>query len=198
GSGGDLDVQTWNGSGLASAYTGTTSATSSPKRIALADFDGDSVAATLVSGPELVAGALAPMMVVTFPPYGATLANAGVAAVAVGNREDQSTDASTTVSLQAGVEVGVGADFLDIFSAKLSAKLSTEVSATKSLDKHYSVGTKFSLKPQVDLYGDRYGAVVVGATCFHSYVYELVDPANRAGGTGHQMTMVVPVGGQTT
>src|SRR5262249_25395954 len=137
------------------------------------------------------------MMVVTFPPYDATVSN-GVSGVAVGNRADMSTDASTTVALSAGVEVGVGADFLGVFSARLSSKLSTEVSHTHSAGTHSSVGTKFSLRPQVSLYGDRYGAVVVGCSCFHSYVYEVVDPANRAGGSGHRVTMVVPVGGQTT
>jgi hypothetical protein len=197
-SGGGVNVMRWNGTGLASAYTGSTSATSSPKRITLVDTDADSVAAKLVSGPELVPSKLAPMMVVTFPPYDATIKNGGVSGVAIGNREDMSNSATTTVGLNAGVEVGVGADFLDIFSAKLSATISTQVSVSQTLDKHYSVGTKFSLRPQVDLYGDRYGAVVVGCTCFHSYVYELVDPANKAGGTGHEMTMVVPVGGQTT
>jgi hypothetical protein len=198
GSGGSLEVLRWNGSSLATSYSGSTSVTSSPKRVAMFDADGDSVAARLVSGPDLVAANLAPIMVVTFPPYDATIPNGGTSGVAVGNRTDQSMDLTTTVSMNAGVEVGVGADFLDIFSAKLSTRVSNEVSHSQTLTKRYGVGTRFSLKPQVDLYGDRYGAVVVGGECFHNYIYELVDPTNRMGGTGHQMMMVVPVGGTTT
>ncbi len=195
---GSVDVQRWDGQGLSSSFSGSAGTTSSPKRVALADVDGDSVAATLVSGPDLIAGNLAPMIAVTFPPYDATVSKGGTSGVAIGNRTNESTDATSTVSLTAGVEVGVGADFLSIFSAHLSETLSRTVTQSKTLSKSYSVGTTFSLKPQTDLYGDHYGAVVVGSTCFHSYVYQLVDPANHDGGTGHEITMVVPVGGQTT
>jgi len=198
GSNRSVDVLRWSGAGLTRAYTGSVATTSTPRRIALGDVDQDSIAARLVSGPDLVPGGLVPMMAVTFPPYDASLAKGGVAGVAVGNRTDMSNDAATTVSLSAGIEVGVGADFLSVFSAKLSTKFSAEVSRTHSVGRKQSVGTKFSLRPQLDLYGDRYGAVVVGCNCFHTYVYELVDPANRAGGTGHRVTMIVPVGGQTT
>jgi hypothetical protein len=198
GSGGSLEVLRWDGQNLSTAYSGSTSATSSPKRVALWDVDGDSVAAKLVAGPDLVAANLAPIMVVTFPPYDATIPNGGTSGVAIGNRTDQGMDMTTTVSMNAGVEVGVGGDFLGIFTANLSETVSQTVSRSQTLSKHYSVGTRFSLKPQVDLYGDRYGAVVVGGTCFHNYIYELVDPTNRMGGTGHQMMMVVPVGGTTT
>jgi hypothetical protein len=193
-----VNVLRWNGQALASAYTGSVSTTGSPKRIALGDTDGDSVAARLVEGPQLVPGHLAPMMAVTFPPYDATVSGDEVSGVGVGNRAEGSTDATTTVGLSAGIEVGVGADFLGVFSAKLSTKLSTDVSHSRTQHDGYVVGSAFSLKPQVELYGDRYGAVMVGCTCFHTYTYELVDPANHDGGTGHQMTLIVPVGGQTT
>jgi hypothetical protein len=138
------------------------------------------------------------MMVVTFPPYDATVPNGDTSGVGIGNRSDQGMDLTTTVSMNAGVEVGVGADFLDIFSANLSETVSKTVTHSQTLSKTYSIGTQFSLKPQVSLYGDRYAAVLVGGECFHNYIYELVDPTNRMGGTGHQMMMVVPVGGQTT
>lgn len=198
GTGGSLEVLRWNGQSLATSYSGSTSVTNSPKRVAMFDADGDSVAARLVAGPDLVAANLAPIMVVTFPPYDATVPNGGTSGVGIGDRSDQGMDTTTTVSMNAGVEVGVGADFLDIFSAHLSTTISDTVSHSQTLSKHYSIGTRFSLKPQVDLYGDRYGAVVVGGECFHNYIYELIDPANRMGGTGHQMMMVVPVGGTTT
>jgi hypothetical protein len=198
GSNQDVDVMRWNGSALAKVASGSVATTSSPARIALGDTDGDSVAMRLVSGPDLVSNGLTPMMVVTFPPYDANVSKGATSGVGVGNRTNTSEDATTTVTLSAGVEVGVGADFLSIFSARLSQRLAVDVSKSQTVSKQLSVGTRFSLKPQVDLYGDRYGAVVVGCSCFHSYVYELVDPSNHAGGSGHRLTMVVPVGGQTT
>jgi hypothetical protein len=193
-----IDVLRWNGSGIASTFTGTANATTTPKRVAVGDLDDDSVSARLVSGPELVAGRLVPTVVVTFPPYDASLARGGEASVSIGNKQDVSEDAAQTVSLQAGVEVGVDADFAGLFKAKLSTKLQTEVTRSRSLGKKTSIGTKFSLRPQLELYGNHYAAVVVACNCFHSYEYELVDPGNRAGGTGRRVVMIVPVGGQTT
>jgi len=193
-----VDVLRWTGSTVASSYTGSVAATSSPKRIAIGDLDDDSVSAKLVSGPELVPGRLLPTMVVTFPPYLSTLAGGGVASVRVGHRNDMFVDHTTTVSLSAGVEVGVDADFVGLFKAKLSTKLSTDVTRSHATAHRTFVGSGFTLQPQVDLYGDHYAAVVVACNCFHTYQYELVDPANRAGGSGHRLTMIVPVGGQTT
>lgn len=193
-----IDVLRWNGSGLAKVFSGSATATTAPRRIALGDVDDDSVSARLVSGPELVPGKLVPTVVVTFPPYLENLANAGEAGVAIGRREDVSEDAGQTVSLQAGVEVGVDADFVGLFKAKLSTKLSKEVTRSRSLGTKHSVGMKFSLKPQPELYGNHYAAVVVACNCFHTYEYQLEDSANRAGGDGRRLIMVVPVGGQTT
>jgi hypothetical protein len=193
-----VDVLRWNGSTIASAYTGSVGTTASPRRIAVGDSDDDSASAKLVAGPDLIAGKLVPTMVVTFPPYDSTVSSSEESGVAVGNRVEMSESFTDTISLSAGVEVGVDADFLGLFKAKLSTKLSTEVSRSRTLGRQVSVGTKFSLRPQPALYGNQYAAVVVACNCFHTYEYELVDPANRAGGTGHRFTLVVPVGGQTT
>ncbi|HEY4176743.1 MAG TPA: VCBS repeat-containing protein [Kofleriaceae bacterium] len=193
-----VDVLRWTNNTIAKAFSGDVSTTAAPKRIALSDLDDDSASAHLVSGPELIPGRLVPTMVVTFPPFRSELSDSGKAGVSVGNRTDESQSETDTVSLNAGVEVGVDADFAGIFKAKLSTKLSAEVSQSQTLSKYNSVGTRFSLRPQTDLYGNEYAAVVVSCTCVHSYVYELTDPANRAGGTGKQFTMLLPVGGQST
>ncbi len=198
GSNREVTLLDWTGSAFAARPVGTTTATSAPLKLALGDLDDDSVSATLVSGPELVAGKLLPTVVVNFPPYDASVAGTGVSAVAIGKRTDVSTDMAETITLQAGVEVGVEAEFASVFKAKLSTKLSTEIKRSRSLGRKWSVGTKFSLRPDPGRYGNDYGAVVVACNCFHTYVYELNDPANRAGGTGHRITVVVPVGGQTT
>lgn len=198
GSNQSTDVLRWNGSGLASAYTGSVATTASPKRIALADSDADSISARLVDGPGLIAGNLQPLMVVTFPPYDASVHGGGTSGVGVGKRTDSAENTTTTVSLNAGTEVGVGADFASIFHANFSYHVSWDTSRSHTNAKFVATGQHFSLKPQVDLYGDRYGAVVVACTCFHYYTYEVIDPANRSGGSGKRMTFVVPVGGQTT
>ncbi len=192
-----LDVLRWTGTGVASAYSGSASVTSSPKRLAIGDVDNDSVSAKLMDGPTLVPGRLMPAMVVQFPPYYSTIGD-DKASVTVGQRNDEFDDHTTTVSMSAGIEVGVDADFVGLFKAKLSTKVQKDVTLTHSTARRTFVGTHFTLKPQIDLYGDHYGAVLVGCNCFHTYRYQLVDPANRAGGSGHVLTMIVPVGGQTT
>ncbi len=193
----DVEILRWNGSSVAKTATGTAGVTASPKRIALGDLDNDSVRARLVSGPDLVPGRLMPTMVATFPPYDATAAD-GLPGVAIGSRTEAVENAADTVSLRAGIEVGVDADFVGLFKAKLSTKLEREVAVTRAHTKTSIVGSKFSLRPQVDLYGNQYAAVVVGCNCFHRYDYELIDNANKTGGSGRIVTMMVPVGGQVT
>lgn len=188
----------WNGSALAESSRGTVNATSAPIKLAFGDLDDDSVSAKLITGPTLVPGRLLPTTLIQFPPYDARLAGTSTSGVAIGNRTDISLDEAETITLQAGVEVGVEADFAGLFKAKLSTKLSSEIKRSRSLGRKWSVGTKFSLRPDPERYGSDYGAVVVACNCFHTYEYELIDSGNRAGGTGRKLTLIVPVGGQTT
>ncbi|MDX2093551.1 MAG: VCBS repeat-containing protein [Kofleriaceae bacterium] len=193
-----VDVLRWTGTAMTKAFSGSVGTTKAPRRIALGDLDDDSVTAQLTSGPELIAGNLMPTVVVTFPPYDSTLSDSAKSGVAVGNRVEMSESFTDTVALSAGVEMGVDADFVGLFKAKLSTKLGAEVSKSRSVQQRVAIGTKFSLRPQVQQYGNEYAAVVVACSCFHAYEYELVDPENRAGGTGRRMKLFVPVSGQTT
>jgi hypothetical protein len=193
-----VDVLRWTGSSVAKAFSGSVATTSAPRRIAVGDFDNDSVAARLVGGPTLVAGSLVPTMVVTFPPYHSTYSDAARSGVAVGNRNEMTEAFTDTIALNAGIEVGVGADFLGLFNARIGTRLGVDISRSRTLSKTVGIGTKFSLRPQPELYGNQYAAVVVACNCFHVYEYEMLDAANRLGVAGKRMKMIVPVGGQTT
>jgi hypothetical protein len=151
-----------------------------------------------VSGPELVPGQLMPTTVITFPPNHSALSGAEKSGVTVGSNTEMSESFTDTISLSAGVEVGVDLDFVGLFKGRLSTRLSADVSRSRTTQQRVGIGTRFSLRPQTELYGNQYGAVVVACNCFHTYTYELVDSASRMGGTGRKLTMLVPVGGQTT
>ncbi len=194
-----VDVLRWNGSSVAKAFGGNVDTTASPKRIALGDYDDDSVVARLKSSdPQLVAGNLMPLTVVTFPPYDSTYGNGSTSGVSFGSQMSSAEDFGATVSLSAGVEVGVDLDFAGIFKGKVGTRVSMDVSRGRNVSRRKGVGTSFSLKPQPELYGNQYAAVVVACNCFHTYEYELVDTANRVSSNGKRMVMIVPVGGQTT
>jgi hypothetical protein len=194
-----IDVLRWNGSSITKAFGGSVSTTAAPKRIALGDYDDDSVVARLKSStPALVAGRLMPVTVVTFPPYDSTYGNGATSGVTFGSQMSTSEDFGATVSLNAGVEVGVDLDFAGIFKGRVGTRVSMDVSRGRNTSRRSGVGTSFSLRPQTDLYGNQYAAVVVACNCFHTYEYELVDTSNRASSNGKRMVMIVPVGGQTT
>jgi hypothetical protein len=193
-----VDVLRWTGSSIVKSFGGSVGTTSAPRRIAVGDYDNDSVAARLVGGPTLLAGSLVPTMVVTFPPYHSAYSDSARSGVAVGNRNEMAEAFTDTIALNAGIEVGVGADFLGIFGARIGARLGVDVARSRTLSKTVGIGTKFSLRPQPELYGNQYAAVVVACNCFHVYEYEMLDSANRLGVAGKRMKMVVPVGGQTT
>lgn len=193
-----VDVLRWNGSTVAKAFSGTVGTTVSPSRIALGDYDDDSVAARLKStSASLVAGRIMPVAVVTFPPYDSTYGNGTTSGVTFGNQMTTAEDFGSTVSLNAGIEVGVEVGFLG-FKGRVGTRVSMDVQRGRNLNRRSGVGTSFTLRPQTELYGNEYAAVVVACNCFHTYEYELVDPANRASSNGQRMVMIVPVGGQTT
>jgi hypothetical protein len=194
----DVDVLRWNGTTVAKAFGGTVGTTVSPKRIALGDYDDDSVVARLkTSTPTLMSGNIKPISVVTFPPYDST-ASTATAGVNFGNHVNEGEDMNSWVSLNAGIEAGVDVSFAGIFKGRIGVKVGVDVNRGRNLNRHTGVGTSFHLNPQTQLYGNEYAAVVVACNCFHTYEYELLDTANRASSNGQKMVLIVPVGGQTT
>ena len=182
---GDLEVLRAVENGFESAFVTDLLVSDSPRRIAFADVDGDSVRGRLVAGPTVVEGPAVPTVVVQFPPYSAEWSD-GLPSVVVGNSEQESEAATDTLSLSLGVDVGVGASFFDIFSASLSTSLRREFSRSRTEETTISVGQNFSISPDPDAHGSQYGAVVVASGCFHAYEYDV---------EGEPMVVVVPVDG---
>ncbi|HCP44464.1 MAG TPA: hypothetical protein DIU15_00280 [Deltaproteobacteria bacterium] len=171
--------------------------TVTPDRIATSDFDGDSPAARLVSGPELVPGRVAPTMLIYYPPYDAQH-SAGLSNIFAGQTATESETYSDTVSLSLGVEVGVRASFMELFGGKLSANFRKEVSRTHELSQTLTVGHRFASSPDPSLYGHNYGVMILAVGCFHGYTYEFDDPSGLVGGDGEDFISLLPVDGQTT
>ncbi len=182
---------------LAIVQQGSLDVSALPTRIAAADFDGDSPSARLVSAPVAVPGPVVPTMAVQFPPY-YRYRSEGVPFLYFGDSTNTGSTVTDTVSMRMGIDLAVEQGFLDVFNAKIEEGLSRAVSRSQARSTSYSVGARYALTPDPDLYGDRYGAVVVSYGCFHRYDYETLDPANKLGGSGHKMLVFVPVDGQVT
>lgn len=165
-----------------------------PDRIAMADHDGDSPRARLVDGPERVGGAVVPMVVMALPPYD-RVHSEGASSVSYGDSTSAGESFSDTVSLSLSADVGVGANFLGVFGTSLSTKTSWSTSNTLTTGTTTTLGSRYSLSAQPDVFGDRYGGVVVGWGCFDAYLYELDDPTDVLGGDGEPIVVTVPVGG---
>lgn len=184
---------------LNEVYTSELSVSGNPQRIALADTDGDSPAATLVTGPELVTGDVVPVSTMVFPPYSRSHSE-GVSTLLVGDGTTSSEAFTDSVSLRVGVEVGVEAGISGLFAASVAGKLTREISTSQTLTKQTMIGTRFFMRADPELHGQNYGVVILASGCFHKYVYQLSDPASRLGedADGGRFLVVVPVGGQTT
>lgn len=170
-----------------------------PHRLALVDFDGDSPGGKLVSGPSLFAGDVVPTMAMYFPPHDLERSD-GDPTLFVGNNETSSTSTTDTVSLSLGIDVGVSASFLEIFKAGVSVGLRQQLSKSRTVQKTLTVGDRFMARPDVARLGHDYGMVVLSVGCFHTYTYEVEDPAEHLGaGSNEELIQVlVPVGGATT
>jgi len=194
----NVDVLYQTGPGqLGSGHTSALSNSNEPTRITTLDFDGDSPAGHLVEGPALVPGAVVPTMVLYMPPYYRHRSN-GLPWLWVGDAMNSGQALSDTVSLSVGVTVGYEGGFPGVFEAELAATLGREVIATRTHEVLLAVGDQFNLEANPDLYGEDYAAVVLSCGCFHSYTYELEDPAGQSGGNGRRFVILMPVGGQTT
>ena len=195
---GSIEAVTISNSGSTSTqYASSPSVTSSPARIAMADHDGDSPKAKLVSGAEACTGNVIPVIHMTFPPYDKEYSG-GWANVAYGDSDSVSESVSDTVSLGMSVDVGYSADFAEIFGASISTKVSMGVSRTLGNSYSIDVGSRYSLRSDPDLYGSDYGAVVVSWGCFDGYTYELDDPEGYISDNNDEFVMTMPVGGGVT
>lgn len=182
--------------GFESAYSTSLTVSRSPKRLGVADIDGDSIGGRLVEGPKLVTGPVIPTVVLEIPPYDAERSE-GLPSLTVGRSETVGESLSDTVSLSLSVDVGVSADFFGVFEAGLSGRVSQTISRTHAEASRLTVGDRFSVTPDPDRADQSYGAVVVAAGCFHAYTYEVDDPNDAMGADGEEMVILVPVGGST-
>ncbi len=183
---------------LERAYESELGVTKDAAFLAFADQDNDSVRATLVSGPETIAGASVPTVVVLIPPYDAELAG-WVASAGYGDGETFNENFSDTVSLGLSVDVGVGVEFLSIFKSKFSSKIGWRTSETPTRGTNFAVGERSSLRSDPEQFGEYYGAVSLAWGCFHGYTYELADPGDALPDSdGETIVWTVPVDGGTS
>jgi hypothetical protein len=181
---------------LESAYVKDLAVGESATRIAAFDWNGDSAAGRLVSGPELVSGSVVPIAAMMFPPYDRTLSR-GNSSVTVGSTDSTSETISQTVSLHLGLSVNYGFDLGPIVKASVTGYITKDWASTKAVTKSMAIGQRYSIDADPKTYGDDYGGVVLSCGCFHVYTYETDDPADKVGGSGQPITVFVPVGGQT-
>ncbi len=183
-----------NGS-LVSVFSAEITVASEVSRIAMLDFDGDSAAAEIVDGPELVAGALVPTMVVAYPPYPGAYGD-GSPGVYVGESSDVEEAISSSVSLGIGIMVGFGVE-TPLLEASVSVSLERSIELTHSVERSMSIGRYFSMEADLENFPAQNGAVVVSCGCFHRYRYRSVDENGVVGGSGQVFEIFLPVGGQT-
>ncbi len=178
---------------------GTTDVTvgSNPQRIAFVDWDGNSASGELVEGPELVAGASVPIAVLLLPPYPHAVAGGALAAnVMLGDNESSSDSLSDTLALSIGMGVSYGAEAFG-FKAKMGVTMGRSWSFTQSTQRSISIGGRYQVRANPELFGRSYAAVVMSCGCYHRYRYRTEDPAGLMGGSGQEMDLYIPVGGQT-
>lgn len=183
------------------AQTGESAVPSrSGHRLAAADVAGRSASVTLKGPASIEVGPVVPLAVLTFPPYSATH-SAGPSSVTLGdnkstsNSQTGSTSTSNSVSLMLSGSVSVAGVGLHRY---VSQSYSTSQSRSVGTGTSQSVGGSYSLtaEPQADGYDS--GAVVLAGGCFHKYEYTVDDPANVLADTTKDLTMFVPVGGETS
>ncbi len=189
----DMDSAT-----LYERYNRRLSANSDPHRVALADTDGDSPSATLMDGPTLAKGAPIPAAMILMPPYDIDN-SASASSSFYGSFENTSEFFADTISLGMRVDVGVKAEFLDMFGANFSQNVGWRVSQSLGEGYRISVGERFGMSANPEMYGPYHGAVVLYWGCFDTYTYEVNDPEDQAGTMdGETFVLSVPVGGSTS
>jgi len=186
------------GQNLVRSYQNIINITSEPKRIALADHDGDSPRATLRGSPELVHGDTVPLMLMLLPPYDLEHSS-GPSWASYGDETSNSDERSETVSMGMHVDVGVQADFWGMFGASMSTKVEWGLERSQSASQTVTVGSNYAVVADPALFGPNYGAVVLSWGCFDAYTYDVDDPAGVIeNGDGQPLVLTVPVGGGTS
>ena len=187
----------WSGGGLATRFaTDVSSITSNPYRVTLADHDGDAPRAKLQEGPQECTGDVVPIMTMMFPPYDGDNSS-GFCYAFYGDGESTTESLTDSVSLGVGMEFGVGAEFAG-FGASVTSKLGYKASASTTNSSSVRIGSRYNIRAEPDLYGSKYGAVVVSSGCWDGYTYVLDDPAGYVGGDGTEFAVTVPTGGDVT
>ncbi len=166
-----------------------------PDRVAMADHDGNSPMASLEE-TSTCEGNVVPVMLMIPPPYAADYSN-GVSSVSYGGSDDQWETFEDTVSMGLGVDVGYTAKFSEVFSASVGASVGWNVSNTQGLRQGQSVGARYGISADPEMYGPHYGGVVLSWGCFDAYKYRVSDPEGFLGrdGDDEYFVMTVPSGG---
>ena len=187
------------GTNLYERFNKELSVTSEPFRLALSDTDGDSPQATLVDDePTLAKGAPVPSAMILMPPYDADH-SASPSSSFYGSSESVVESFTDTVSLGMSVDMGVEAEFLDLFGVSVSGSVGWRVRQTFGEGYRRSVGERFGMSADPDMYGPYHGAVVLYWGCFDTYTYEISDPNGLASGMDSEyFVLTVPVGGSTS
>ena len=171
------------------------SPSSDPYRITAADHNGDAPVAELKGNGIPCQGNPVPMMLMVLPPYDEDFAN-GTSRVGFGNGEMSSESVSESISLGLSVDIGYKAGFTEAFSAKVSTRMGWRISASVSNSTSFYVGTSYTLIADPDMYGPKYGGVVLSWGCFDGYEYEVDDPQDFLDGAdGESLVLTVPTGG---
>jgi len=182
---------------ISSLGTAPISVSGASTRLSMVDWNGDSATGKLIDGPELVAGDAVPIAVLMLPPYAAKLAVGALAAkMTVGQVENMSASNTDTLSLGVGVGVSFGVQAGPL-KAKVGAEFSKDWKYSRTLSKSVSVGARYSVHANPELFGVDYAAVITSCGCYHRYRYETNDPNDLLGGSGQTMDVFIPVGGQT-
>lgn len=179
--------------------TRTLSVTEAPSRLGLADLDGDSPTARQLGEPELVSGGMVPVAVMQFPPFSKTFSK-DVAYLFVGRSDNTGEDFSDSMSVRYGVGVGFDAKIPNVVRGGFMARFGQEWSERVTTGERYTVGSRFIMRPDIELHGNDFSVVMLSSGCFHSYGYEIDDPKGALAKEfdGSNMAMLVPVGGNIT
>ena len=175
-------------------------ASQSGHHLAVADVAGRSASVTLKGPATVEVGPVVPLAVLTFPPYSATH-SAGSSSVSIGDNKGTSTSQTGSTSTSDSVSLMLSGS---ISAAGLGVHRYASKSYSQSQSRSVTTGTSQSVggsysitaEPQTD--GFYSGSVVLAGGCFHKYEYTVDDPQNVLADTTKDLTMFVPVGGETS
>jgi hypothetical protein len=198
-SGGRIAAFDQEGASLYERFNQSLSVNVEPFRLALADVDGDSPQATLVDdAPTLAKGAPVPSAMILMPPYDADH-SASPSSSFQGASTSVDESFTDTVSLGMQVDMGIEAEFLDLFGVSVSTQVGWRVRQTFGERHRLSVGARFGMTADPEMYGPYHGAVVLYWGCFDTYTYEISDPNGLVNGLDSEnFVLTVPVGGSTS